>query len=341
MTAHIISPDHIHIVFDDGESTTVYKSQPRFNDLITAVRHKNWEAAYNIAFPANAVAEQIESAMVSVTPRVRIEHGIVSYDGVPIHGTIVDRMLTMLDDGFDIQPMSMFLENLMLNTSYRAVNELYGFLEESNLPLTEDGCFLAYKRVSNNFTDLHTGTFDNSPGQTVKMERHNVNEDKRKTCSSGLHFCAYDYLPMYGNSSSNTTIMVKINPRDVVSIPVDYNNAKGRCCQYEVVCEIKKEKTSAMPVESARIENKQVLIVTPGAVQQIDPETDVVLITHNSLKDAQNSTGIKSAAIRRVCNGNRKTTGGFKWKWVKFAPKPLDVDDAYQQEEMDEISGLS
>ena len=32
---------------------------------------------------------------------------------------------------------------------------------------------------------------------------------------------------------------VKIDPADVVSIPTDYNNAKGRCCKYTVMSEIK------------------------------------------------------------------------------------------------------
>ena len=31
---------------------------------------------------------------------------------------------------------------------------------------------------------------------------------------------------------------MKINPRDVVSIPSDYNDAKGRACRYEVVGEV-------------------------------------------------------------------------------------------------------
>jgi polyhydroxyalkanoate synthesis regulator phasin len=31
---------------------------------------------------------------------------------------------------------------------------------------------------------------------------------------------------------------MKVNPRDVVSIPSDYNNEKGRCCEYAVVDEI-------------------------------------------------------------------------------------------------------
>jgi len=341
MTAHIISPDHIHIVFDDGKSATIYKSQPLFNQMVHVVRQKLWNEAYNIAFPAEEIAKKIsnKSDAKSITKQVKVEHGIISYGGVPVHGTLVDRMLSMIDQDFDVEYMGMFLENLMQNTSYRAVNELYGFLEKSNLPLTEDGCFLAYKRVRNNFKDLHSGKFDNSPGQIVKMTRRDVNEDKHKTCSAGLHFCAHSYLSSYGNSSGNRTIMVKIDPRDVVSIPVDYNNAKGRCCRYTVVCEIKKEKDSAMPIKSARIENKQILIVAPGAVQQIDPNNDVVMITHESLKAASAATGIPTGAIRRVCNGKRNTTGGFKWRWTEFAPKPIDADDAYAEEEDENQSG--
>ena len=33
-------------------------------------------------------------------------------------------------------------------------------------------------------------------------------------------------------------LVLKINPRDVVAIPSDYNNSKGRTCRYEVVDEI-------------------------------------------------------------------------------------------------------
>jgi hypothetical protein len=52
-----------------------------------------------------------------------------------------------------------------------------------------------------------------------------------------LHFCSQEYLPHFGGSDSRVVI-VKINPRDVVSIPTDYNNAKGRACRYEVIGEV-------------------------------------------------------------------------------------------------------
>jgi hypothetical protein len=43
--------------------------------------------------------------------------------------------------------------------------------------------------------------------------------------------------PAFGSQRSNRVVIVKINPADVVSIPSDYKNTKGRCCRYEVIAE--------------------------------------------------------------------------------------------------------
>jgi hypothetical protein len=67
------------------------------------------------------------------------------------------------------------------------------------------------------------------------MERNQVNDNKDVTCSAGLHFCSQGYL---GHFSGERVMILKINPRDVVSIPTDYNNTKGRCARYEVVGEV-------------------------------------------------------------------------------------------------------
>jgi hypothetical protein len=40
-------------------------------------------------------------------------------------------------------------------------------------------------------------------------------------------------------------MIVKINPADVVSIPADYDNAKGRCWRYEVIGEMPREVAKA------------------------------------------------------------------------------------------------
>ena len=171
-----------------------------------------------------------------MTGKITINHGQVFYGNDQLHGAVVDRILDMMNEGFDYEPMVKFLENLMQNPSKRAVDELYGFLECTALPITEDGHFLAYKKVNDQYKDLYTGTMDNSVGTVLEMPRNGVDEDKDRTCSAGLHFCSLSYLPHYYGGKGKVMI-VKINPADVVAIPSDYNNAKGRACRYEVIGE--------------------------------------------------------------------------------------------------------
>jgi hypothetical protein len=125
----------------------------------------------------------------------------------------------------------------MENPSKRAIDELANFLDVGGLPITTDGHFLAYKNVRSNYFDIHSGKFDNSVGKVCEMKRNQVCDDKDLTCSSGLHFCSIAYLPHFSDASGGHTMVVKINPKDVVSFPTDYNNTKGRTCRYEVVGE--------------------------------------------------------------------------------------------------------
>lgn len=114
-------------------------------------------------------------------------------------------------------------------------------MQVNNLPITKDGCFIAFKMVRADYRDIYTGTMDNSPGCVPKMKRADVDPDKDRTCSRGLHFAALEYVRngSYGSSSNGDRLMaVKINPRDVVAIPTDYNNSKGRACQYLVLKEL-------------------------------------------------------------------------------------------------------
>jgi len=122
------------------------------------------------------------------------------------------------------------------------VEELYKFLDACSLPITSDGCFLAYKKVRWDYKDLYSNTMDNSIGQVVKMSRNEVDENSNRTCSHGLHCAAFGYMSAYGaqgtDEGSDKVIIVKVNPKDVVAIPVDYQNQKMRVCEYTVVDEL-------------------------------------------------------------------------------------------------------
>ena len=173
---------------------------------------------------------------------VTLQDGVVLFAGQQVHSVIVDRILVLVDAGFDVSPMTRFLENCLRNIEPRAIDELYLFLEANALPLTEDGWFLAYRRVDKDYLSIHAnpdGTKNsNKVGETCFMLRTTVDTDRDRTCSKGLHACSMTYLPHYGSASNgDRTMVVKISPADVISIPSDYANQKLRCCRYVVVAE--------------------------------------------------------------------------------------------------------
>lgn len=228
--ASIKTDDAVNVVNQDtGESYTVYASQPGWEAALQALRDEDYDAFEVIARPAAIFEQQYCDG------RIALDDGIVSLDGNEMHGVLADKMIDMLRDGFNVEPLAKFMVNLNDNPSNRAVNELYGFLEVSQLAITPEGNFVAYKMIKDDYTDSYSGKMDNSIGAVVEMERNQVNEDKDQTCSHGLHFCGRGYLGQYPGSR---TVIVEINPADVVSIPSDYGNHKGRCCKYTVIGEL-------------------------------------------------------------------------------------------------------
>lgn len=220
-------------VFVNGQSQTVDKTHPNFEAIKQAIKEQKFENIGDLFATISAVKRFCNGNI-----EVDETNDVLRYKGRELHGVLVNRILSMMSEGFEIKPLINFLNNLMENPSKRAVDELYSFLEVGNLPITEDGCFLAYKRVRHDYKDIYSGKIDNSVGAVVEMPRNMVDEDKDRTCSQGLHFCSLNYLPHYGDNVEGSRIMiVKINPRDVVAIPSDYNNTKGRTCRYEVVGE--------------------------------------------------------------------------------------------------------
>ena len=214
-----------------GKAYTIAPDHANYSKILDAVRQQDWDKFVSLADIASAITSYAGSR------GVQIVSGCVVYNGETIHNTITDRIVKFMREDLPFEPLCKFLENLMQNPSKRAVDELYGFLEAGELPITTDGCFLAYKNVRSDYRDIHSGKFDNSVGKTCEMTRNAVCDNKDLTCSSGLHFCSIAYLPNFRDSNGGKTIIVKINPADVVSIPSDYNNTKGRTCKYEVVAD--------------------------------------------------------------------------------------------------------
>lgn len=250
--------------------------------------------------------------------KITVVDGVVMYNGDELHNSLTRRLLRQMDEGFDVTSLLNFLENLMANPSMVARKELYDWLEENNNPITEDGCFIAFKNVQKNYMDHYTGTIRNAVGDTPKMDRSKVDDDRHNTCSAGLHFASESYLPHYtGGGDNNRTMILKVNPADVVSIPVDYNHAKGRCWTYEVIGELDSDgfqkfyKTAvhgATPkVHDTEVEEEfEEEEVAPVAAAPVSTPNRVFIV--RSYRDTRNHAGDVVAVDGAVWEEGRRVT---------------------------------
>jgi hypothetical protein len=236
---YIIQGDNIIMVVNNESHTINKTSHMNYAKILDAMRAGDWATVEDLV-------DVSKSLLNYSNGQLSIKDGVLFWNGREFHNALGDRIIKMYEQGFPVDAMIAFMNNLLQNPSYRAVEELYGFLEKNLLPLTSDGCFLAYKKVkfaqsdnpernikAGDFVDIHSGTFRNNVGDVVTMQRNLVNDDAKQTCSEGLHFASLSYMPSFGGV--NPIVILKINPKDVVSIPVDYNQQKGRCCEYTVV----------------------------------------------------------------------------------------------------------
>lgn len=145
------------------------------------------------------------------------------------------RIIAWEREGLPFEPLLQFHRRVIANPSKESANDLYAFLEANHVPITEDGMFIAYKKVTTKngkLVDSHTGTISNEVGSRVVMPREKVDPNRNNTCSSGLHVGAHQYVSHF---SGDTIIEVKVNPTDVVAVPPDYKQQKMRVCAYVVL----------------------------------------------------------------------------------------------------------
>jgi hypothetical protein len=222
-------------VFANGRVYSVAHDAPHLQLVIDAVEAEDVPA---LLAALKSAEEKVKAQLtIESTDGFRLTNGVVYFNDQPVNNHLTRTIVTLAEAGKAIAPLKNFFINLRDNPSYRAVQDLYRFLEVGGMPITEDGHFLAYKAVRSNFMDIRSGTFDNSVGAVVQMPRNEVDENPEVTCSSGLHVCSYEYLPNFVHADGHV-VVVKINPADVVAIPTDYNNSKMRVCKYEVLQEV-------------------------------------------------------------------------------------------------------
>lgn len=224
-------PNHRKVVGLLKEGRTSWTDEAVEKLLSLADLPKTVEAAKQTLVEKATVSKKNNSLVGTA----EVRDGQVYVNNVPVHNVVSDRIVEFALAGLPVEPILRFLELLLENPSSKAQEELYDFLANRSLPLTEDGHFLAYKRVRDDWKDIHSGTIDNSIGRVVEVERKAVDPNRAHECSYGLHVGALEYVRGYGHGGH--VVIVKVNPRDCVSVPRDHNAQKLRVCRYEVLYE--------------------------------------------------------------------------------------------------------
>lgn len=241
ITSTLVTNGTLTVVFDNGaEIVPVRSDHPRWKDIIAAVSAKD-EQTLRTLLSAKKVMEIYSNGDLT------IDGTGVLYNGRPLHGVDVDRVLAFQRDGLPYEPIANYIRRCRANTSQRAIQELYPWLEHRQITLTPDGKFIGYKGVRNNFYSVYgntetivtSGTVDdeghilNEIGKTIRVDRSCVSDDFRNPCGPGLHVGSLSYAKGWGQR----VILVEVDPADVVSIPTDCDCQKLRCCGYKVIGE--------------------------------------------------------------------------------------------------------
>lgn len=294
------------ILFINGRSIRVEKTDIRYPSIIAVFdlpKEEQEDAVEAIMAPAVSAIKKIKGA-----EGFEIIEGVVYYKDQKLPAALSKKVASIITDGLPIHHFEKFWELLQQNPSSSSVNELMDFLEYKELPITEDGHFLAYKGVENDFwsrsgnpdTVVLQGTVDksgrilNTIGETIEVQRRDVDDDRRKHCSHGLHVGSLDYASDFAYK----LIVVKVNPADVVSVPTDYSCQKARVSKYvvlsEYVDEIKASVTDAAGIPLAESKTQQ-------AEDLREEHSDFTKRVDNYL-DRKKDEGYDEVTIRQIQN---------------------------------------
>ena len=250
-TASLFNPDPYSgylVVFIDGKQYTINASDKQFNEAVNSFKSEDWELLLDVLNPAKKI-----QSLYAKYEQIEVKDGNVFINDEPVNSLIAERILQFLENGIDCVPVFKFFIKLQNNPSKRAVDELYTFLEHKNLPITDNGNFLAYKGVRADYLDVHSGKFSNVVGEVLSMPRNKVDDNKENGCSYGFHAGTLEYASGF-KPHNGKMMIVEIDPSDVVSIPTDSDCQKLRTARYKVVGEY--EDTLTKPLYESKFQTE-------------------------------------------------------------------------------------
>lgn len=232
-------------VFHDGQMYVATDTHANFARIVAGVTSGD-ESVIDL-FDIQKTAQK---RFDRLSERVTLANGKVYLDGEETDNALTQQVVNFINqDVDDFKPLVAFFEKIQSNPNDHSREQLYRWLKDRNITITEDGNFIAYKgvktvrendevsyfsissgkAVSNGVE--YNGPIPNPLGAIVEMPRGDVQHDPSVGCHVGLHAGTWNYASGFARGA---VLTVEINPRDVVSVPTDCSDQKLRVCRYVV-----------------------------------------------------------------------------------------------------------
>lgn len=224
----------------DGVLYTADNNHPLFNEIVEALRAGDTGAAdlFDASRRAAALFENLSE-------RVSVANSRIYVDGDEIDDVYADQIVRFMDEGVeDFKPLVLFIEKVYTNIQPHTRENLSRWLKATGgFTIDEDGDIIGYKGLTASGGSIHhgpavvngkavDGSVPNAPGSVIEMARSKVEHNPAVGCAAGLHVGTWEYASGFGRG---IVAKVKVNPRDVVSVPTDCNGQKMRVSRYKVV----------------------------------------------------------------------------------------------------------
>src|SRR5271157_5029075 len=170
--SYVLKSDNLAVAVTDPVTKmpvwkTMHSTHASFKSIVKALKREDWAKAVRLFDTAQLIADKSQG-------RVQVRKDGVFYNGTKVDNSLTTRILQLIKEGKPVSSMLRFMDRLYQNPSQAAIGELYDWLNGCKLPITDDGRFVAYRRVRSDYKDVYSGSIDNSPGQKCMMKRSDV-----------------------------------------------------------------------------------------------------------------------------------------------------------------------
>lgn len=255
------------IITSDNVPHRIEKSHPKYPKVLEcfSLSKDDQEPAFLKILEEIALEEKRKNPTVNDidNEKFQVIDNKVYFEGEELPQPLITKILSLIRDGLPLEHFENFWKRLRLNPSFTVIQStgLYDFLEYKELPISEDGFLMAYRGVGADLWSISAskttkvlqgqvndyGAIYNGIGEVIEVERRGVSDDRNVHCHEGsLHIGSYDYARGWGS----TVVLVKVDPKDIVSVPNDCSCQKCRVCKYEVVSLVKTELNNSVTDEN-------------------------------------------------------------------------------------------